>query len=236
MAVYGDALSIYTISTMPNGRKPVKTFISDNDNEIFKFMKEEIDKGRQCYIVCPLITTDEKAVMKEEGITPPESVESVFEKADNYFSPYGIKVDIITGKKKENEKTEIIERFKNNESQILIATTIIEVGVNVPNATVIAIMDADRFGLSGLHQLRGRVGRSNLQSYCILKSEKEDNPRLEVMCKTTDGFKIAEEDLKLRGTGEITGVKQSGSDDKFATVLKYPNLYSRIIKFIRTGE
>lgn len=119
---------------------------------------------------------------------------------------------------KEGEKSKILEDFKNNKIQILIATTIIEVGVNVPNATVISIENAERFGLAGLHQLRGRVGRSSLQSYCMLKSTEKCNPRLAAMCNTTDGFKIAEEDLKLRGSGELLGVRQSGTDEKFLYV------------------
>ena len=236
LAVYGDALDIYTISTMPNGRKPVKTAVVNNEEDSFGFMLREIRCGHQCYIVCPLISADEKKELKDEGISLPKSVEEVYESACAYFGKYGINVGVITGKMKDVEKSSIIESYKKGEIKILVATTIIEVGVNVPNATVITIMNAERFGLAGLHQLRGRVGRSSLQSYCILESSELNNPRLEAMCKTTDGFKIAEEDLKLRGTGDLIGVKQSGSSETFAVVLKYPNLYSRVRKFVRTGE
>ena len=133
---------------------------------------------------------------------------------------------------KETEKSEIINGFQKNEFQILIATTIIEVGVNVPNTTVIGIINANRFGLAGLHQLRGRVGRNSLQSYCILQSEDKNNPRLRAMCQTTNGFEIAEEDLRLRGTGDIVGIQQSGLDINVMMMLKYPRLYNAMMTYI----
>lgn len=230
LTIYGEALDIYTIETVPSGRKPVKTVIVNDDISIFRFMEQEIAKGHQCYIVCPLI---EDKASKDPDEIPPESVEVVRDKATKYFEIKGIKVDVITGKMKDDEKSAIIERFKNNESQILIATTIIEVGVNVPNATVIAIMGSERFGLAGLHQLRGRVGRSNLQSYCILKSYEKNNPRLQAMCNTTNGFKIAEIDLALRGTGDFLGTRQSGDDENITLALKYPKYYELIKEYIR---
>ena len=155
---------------------------------------------------------------------------------DDYFYGSNIKVGVITGKMKEQEKNEIISKFEANEYQILVATTIIEVGVNVPNATVITIMDADRFGLAGLHQLRGRVGRSNLQSYCILKSRDNNNDRLKAMCDTTNGFEIAERDLQLRGTGDFIGTKQSGDNHNVELMLKYPNFYNAIKEYVEEVE
>jgi ATP-dependent DNA helicase RecG len=137
---------------------------------------------------------------------------------------------------KDEEKTRIIGEFSRNETQILIATTIIEVGVNVPNATVITVMNAERFGLAGLHQLRGRVGRSDLQSYCMLKSTELENDRLKVMCRTTNGFEIAEEDLKLRGTGDFLGTRQSGDDENVKLMLKYPQIYEQIKDYIKENE
>ena len=169
----------------------------------------------------------------EEEVKTPESVDNVFKKVSNYFSIRGnIKVGVITGKMKEDEKNEIINDFKNNRTQILIATTIIEVGVNVPNATVITIMDAERFGLAGLHQLRGRVGRGSLQSYCLLKSTELNNERLKAMCESTNGFEIAEADLKQRGAGEFLGTKQSGNDENIRLILKYPKFYKDVKDYV----
>lgn len=231
LTLYGDALDIYTIHQMPNGRKPVKTAVVNNEISAFRFMEQEIGKGHQCYVVCPLI--DGEDMVDSDDKEAPESVESVSKKIDNFFSPKGIKAEVVTGKMTNDEKTAIIDRFKNNETQILIATTIIEVGVNVPNATVITIMNAERYGLAGLHQLRGRVGRSSLQSYCILKSSEQNNPRLTAMVDTTDGFKIAEADLKLRGTGDFLGTKQSGDDGNIKLMMKYPDYYNKIKAYIK---
>jgi ATP-dependent DNA helicase RecG len=135
---------------------------------------------------------------------------------------------MVNGKMKQSEVTDIIQRFKDKEFNVVIATTIIEVGVNVPNSTVILIKNAERFGLAQLHQLRGRVGRGSFQSYCILSSIKEDVERLEVMTKTTNGFKIAEEDLRLRGMGDFIGTKQSGDVKNVLLMLTNPELYNKI--------
>jgi len=233
LTLYGDAMDIYTISTMPNGRLPVKTAVTNENKAIFSFMQKEIEKGHQCYIVCPLIEND-----TDDDRELPESVEEIYQKVCDYFLIHNknIKASVITGKMNDEEKSRIIGEFSKNETQILIATTIIEVGVNVPNATVIAIMNAERFGLAGLHQLRGRVGRGNLQSYCILKSKELENERLQVMCETTDGFKIAQEDLKQRGTGDILGVKQSGEDENVKLMLKHPKIYEAIREYVRENE
>ena len=167
LTMYGDSFDIYTIQTMPSGRKPIITKQMGKDEEIFGFIMGELSKGHQAYIVCPLI--DDPDTIQDEDKAPPESVKEVFEKARAYYQDEVV-IDVITGKMKDEEKREKIDGFKNGKTHILIATTIIEVGVNVPNATVIGIMDADRFGLAGLHQLRGRVGRNSLQSYCLLRS------------------------------------------------------------------
>jgi ATP-dependent DNA helicase RecG len=236
LTLYGDAMDIFTISTMPNGRKPVKTAVVNEDKAVFDFMNHEIKKGHQCYIVCPLIGGD--GVIPDEDKGPPESVEEVYQKVCDYFliNNPSVKAAVITGKMKDEEKTRIIGEFSRNETQILIATTIIEVGVNVPNATVITVMNAERFGLAGLHQLRGRVGRSDLQSYCMLKSTELENDRLKVMCRTTNGFEIAEEDLKLRGTGDFLGTRQSGDDENVKLMLKYPQIYEQIKDYIKENE
>lgn len=233
LAVYGDALDVYNITTMPNGRKPVLTEVVNNESGAFRFMLMQINQGRQCYIVCPLITTSEKADIKEDRKPLPVTVEEMEKKTHAFFDKWGVNIGVVTGKMKDSEKNVIIDNFKNGKTQILIATTIIEVGVNVPNATVISIENAERFGLAGLHQLRGRVGRGSIQSYCMLRSSETNNPRLKIMCMTTDGFKIAEEDLKLRGTGELLGIKQSGVDVKFEYVLKYPKIYADLKKDIK---
>lgn len=232
MSLYGNAVDIYTINSMPSGRKPVKTCVSNNDTAIFNFMKNQINAGHQCYVVCSLIDNDKD----DEDMEKPISVDEISQKLDDYFYGSNIKVGVITGKMKEQEKNEIISKFEANEYQILVATTIIEVGVNVPNATVITIMDADRFGLAGLHQLRGRVGRSNLQSYCILKSRDNNNDRLKAMCDTTNGFEIAERDLQLRGTGDFIGTKQSGDNHNVELMLKYPNFYNAIKEYVEEVE
>lgn len=230
--IYGDTVDVYSIESMPKGRMPIKTATVHETNSMFNFMKEEIEHGHQCYMVCPLIENSNSGDDKKK----PYSVEEVLKMAEGYFCNTDTKIGCITGKMKDEEKEEIKQKFKNNEYQILIATTIIEVGINVPNATVICIMNAERFGLAGLHQLRGRVGRNSLQSYCILYSEDKDNPRLDVMCKTSNGFEIAEEDLKLRGTGDIIGIKQSGEDESIGLMLKYPKLYKAMREYIKANK
>lgn len=224
--LYSGACDVFTIETMPSGRKPVKTAQVKSFPPMLKFMEKEINQGHQCYMVCPLI--EEKIKSKDK----PYSVEEIETVTTNYFKDKGITVKSISGKLKDDEKDAIISSFVNNECQILIATTIIEVGVNVPNATVISIINAERFGLAGLHQLRGRVGRSDKQSYCMLFSTDTENPRLNAMCKTTNGFEIAEIDLQLRGTGDLIGTRQSGEDKKITYMLKYPTFFTKVKNYI----
>ncbi len=205
MTVYGD-LDVSVIDELPPGRKPVKTmhFYDNKRKRMFQFIRDEIRKGRQVYFVYPLIEESEKLDYK--------NLESGFETIKKVFPEY--KIGMVHGRMKPAEKDGEMMRFKNRETQILVSTTVIEVGVDVPNASVMVIESAERFGLSQLHQLRGRVGRGADQSYCILMSSyklsKESTIRLETMVRTTDGFEIAETDLKLRGPGDMDGTQQSG--------------------------
>lgn len=232
-SIYGNVIEINTIESMPEGRMPVKTAMVQKYKPMFAFMAKEIQAGHQCYMVCPMIEDRSNDEVDLEEKQRPLSVEEVLKMAQQYFTGTTVEAAAITGKMKDKEKDEIINAFTKNEVQILIATTIIEVGVNVPNATVISIMNAERFGLAGLHQLRGRVGRSNLQSYCMLVSSDTQNPRLQAMCKTNNGFEIAEEDLKLRGSGDLLGLKQSGEDARVTLMLKYPQLFHSLTEYIR---
>ena len=224
VSLFGEGTDIYTISKMPNGRKPVKTSITTNIDDAYDFMHKELEAGRQAYIICPLIEESTGEKMAE--------IESVEETYKNLCKKYEndplVKIAMVNGKMKQSEVTDIIQRFKDKEFNVVIATTIIEVGVNVPNSTVILIKNAERFGLAQLHQLRGRVGRGSHQSYCILSSIKEDVERLDVMTKTTNGFKIAEEDLRLRGMGDFIGTKQSGDVKNVMLMLANPDLYNKI--------
>mgnify|MGYP006138214327 FL=1 len=218
MSVYGD-LDISIIDELPPGRKTIKTVhrFDSNRLRVFKFIKDEISKGRQVYIVYPLIQESEVLDYKDlmDGY---ESISREFQKPDYQIS-------IVHGKMKSQDKEFEMNRFIKGETQIMVATTVVEVGVNVPNASVMIIESAERFGLAQLHQLRGRVGRGADQSYCILmtshKLSENARTRLETMVKTSDGFEIAEVDLKLRGPGDIMGTQQSGVLNlKIADIIK----------------
>lgn len=205
MTIYGD-LDVSVIDELPPGRKPVRTIHKYDDRmpSLYEGIRQQVREGRQVYVVYPLITESEKSDLKnlEEGY---EHLLQVFP---------DMKISRVHGKMKPKEKDEEMRRFAAGETQILVATTVIEVGVNVPNASVMVILDAQRFGLSQLHQLRGRVGRGADQSYCILvtghKLTRETHMRIDIMCDTNDGFRIAEADLKLRGPGDLEGTQQSG--------------------------
>ncbi|MDC0177044.1 ATP-dependent DNA helicase RecG [Polaribacter sp.] len=207
MSVYGD-LDISVIDELPPGRKEVKTVhrFDSNRLSVFKFMKDEIDKGRQVYVVYPLI--QESEVMDYKDLL------DGYESISREFPTPKYQISIVHGQMKPADKEYEMQRFVKGETQIMVATTVIEVGVNVPNASVMVIESSERFGLSQLHQLRGRVGRGADQSYCILlssyKLSSEGKTRLKTMVETTDGFKIAEVDLKLRGPGNLMGTQQSG--------------------------
>ena len=218
MSLYGD-LDISVIDELPPGRKPIITLHRYDSNRlrVFKFMKDEIAKGRQVYVVYPLIEESENMEYKD--------LMDGFESIQRYFPQPEFQIAMVHGKMKADAKEAEMNRFSESKAQILVATTVIEVGVNVPNASVMVIESAERFGLSQLHQLRGRVGRGGEQSYCILmtafKLSNDSRTRLETMVRTNDGFEIADVDLKLRGPGDLMGTQQSGVlDTKIADIVK----------------
>ncbi len=202
LTIYGD-MDVSIIKEMPKGRLPVKTKVFNNKEmkNVYKLMEEELENNHQIYVIAPLIEESEEL-----------DLTTVYTLRDKMNLIFGnrYKIDIVHGKMKGKEKDLIMEEFKHNIVNILISTTVIEVGVDVSNATMMVIFDANRFGLSTLHQLRGRVGRSALQSKCLLISDKEDEKRLQIMETCNDGFVISEEDFKLRGSGDLFGTKQSG--------------------------
>ena len=216
---------VFNIQSMPNGRKPIQTAICASQNTIFQFIKKEIEKGHQAYVVCPLIEDKQGAM---EGIL---SVEQTYAEYTDAFGKGAVAV--LNGKMKEDETENVIQSFKNGEIKILVSTTVVEVGVNVPNATVIVINNAERFGLASLHQLRGRVGRGNSPGYCILNSVHKDNKRLIALCKYKNGFQIAEADYALRGSGNILGTEQSGSNYYVELSMRYPDLFSELQKYAK---
>lgn len=202
----GD-LDLTIIDELPKGRKPIITTMTNSRRQIASLIRQEINSGRQAYIVYPLIEESETLSAKAATIEKERWEKEVFPE---------YRIGLLHGKLKNDEKEEVMRKFKDREYDILVSTTVVEVGVDVPNATVIVIENAERFGLSQLHQLRGRVGRSEMQSYCILSSNtksQETKARLNIMTQTNDGFVIAEKDLQLRGPGEFLGTRQSGLPD-----------------------
>ena len=204
LIIYGD-LDLSVINTLPKGRKPVKTYKVDSSmrNRVLEFIRKHVYSGRQAYIVCPLV----------------EESESSLKSASEYYEQLSsdelkdLRLGLLHGKQKPREKDEVMRKFSSGLIDVLVATTVVEVGVDVPNATIMVIENAERFGLSQLHQLRGRVGRGEHESFCVLVSDsksRETVNRLDIMCKTTNGFKIADEDLKLRGPGDFLGSRQHG--------------------------
>ena len=229
MVLYGD-MDISTINQLPPGRQKIDTYCvkSTYHNRIFKFIKSEVEKGRQAYIICPLVEESEA-----EGF---EDLKSVMDFAQMLKSgPFNeISLEILHGRMKPEEKSEIMTDFSKGETKILVSTTVIEVGINVPNATVILIENAERFGLSQLHQLRGRVGRYDLKSYCILVTDSENHitkKRMKAMTDTNDGFELSELDLELRGPGEFFGTMQHG-----IPAMRLANLYKDMALLAETNS
>jgi ATP-dependent DNA helicase RecG len=217
MSVYGD-LDISVIDELPPGRKPVKTVHRTDKNrlDVFKFLKEEISKGRQVYIVYPLIEESKKLDYKD--------LMDGYESISREFPNELYQISILHGRMKPEDKAYEMERFKNGQTQIMVSTTVIEVGVNIPNASVMVIESSEKFGLSQLHQLRGRVGRGSESSFCILMSSfnlgNDAKKRIKTMTSTNDGFKVAEVDMEIRGPGNLLGTQQSGIlDFKIANII-----------------
>lgn len=206
LTVHGD-LDLTVINELPKGRKPIKTILTGSHKQVWDLIKKEVESGRQAYVVYPLIDESETLSAKAATIEAEKLQAEVFPQ---------FKIGLLHGKLKNDEKDEVMKDFKAGKYDILVSTTVVEVGVDVPNATVMVIENAERFGLSQLHQLRGRVGRNSLQSYCVLitsSRSQETRERLGIMTETNDGFVIAEKDLQLRGPGEFLGTRQSGLPD-----------------------
>ena len=216
LSVYGD-LAVSLIKEMPPGRKPVKTYVVDSSykERLRTFFGKEMAEGRQVYVVCPLVEESEKLDL--------QAAEELYLELKEYFYK-AYEVGLVHGRMKPSEKDEVMNAFHRGEISLLVSTTVIEVGVNVPNATIMCIEGAERFGLSQLHQLRGRVGRGSHQSYCILVSDSKNDvsqERLKLMEQTQDGFELAEQDLLLRGSGQLFGLAQSGLPDlRVANIIK----------------
>ena len=205
LLMYGD-LDVSIVGELPPGRSPVDTFLVNESyrSRINAFIRKQVSEGHQCFVVCPAVEETEDLGIKAATVWAETLQKTVFP---------DLRIALLHGQMKGQEKEEAMAAFARGEADVMVATTVIEVGVDVPNATLMVIEDADRFGLSQLHQLRGRVGRGSAKSYCILTSRNKNTEtlqRLKALCKTTDGFKIAEEDLALRGPGDFFGSRQSG--------------------------
>lgn len=232
LILYGD-LDISIIDELPPNRKKIETYAvtKELDERLNGFISSQIKEGRQAYVVCPLVEENEEINR--------QSVEQVEAKYKNEIFP-DLKIASVYGKMKQKEKEEIMTNFKNGEIDILISTTVIEVGVNVPNSSIMVIENAENFGLAQLHQLRGRVGRGQYQSYCILKyagKSKNSKQRMQVMQETNDGFVIAQKDLELRGTGDFFGTKQHGLPEfKIANLFEDVQILKEVQEFVKIIE
>lgn len=219
--IYGEsAKTILSIKEKPAGRKEIITKIQPDRDKIFPFIEKEIKGNHRCYVVCPAIEDDDAGLLT--------SIETMEKEYKEYFEKRNIYIGIITGKMKVKDINETVNKFISGEYKILLSTTVVEVGVNVPDATVMVVEQAERFGLASLHQLRGRVGRSSLQSYCFLVSEDNINERLLTMERTNDGFEIAEADMMQRGGGDLIGTQQAGFNKYLSEVMKHPKMYQHI--------
>lgn len=217
--IYGEHMMIFTIHSMPSGRQPVTTIKTD-DYTPPSVLLDEIRAGRQAYVICPLVDSDDE--------NPCMSCKETVEMYEKFFTKHGLNVAVgcLNGQMKEKEMLSVLSDFMNQKISVLVSTTVVEVGVNNPNASVIVIQDADRFGLSSLHQLRGRVRRGSYKPYCILMAKNADNnPRLDAMCRTEDGFELSVMDLDIRKAGNLLGNAQSGKDRFIPLIEKYPKMY-----------
>ena len=222
--LYGD-LDISVIDELPANRKPIKNCVVGTDyrENAYRFIEREVKAGRQAYVICPMVEASE--MIEAENVID-------YTKTLRENLPAGIRVEYLHGKMKPREKNQLMEDFAAGSIHVLVSTTVIEVGINVPNATVMMIENAERFGLAQLHQLRGRVGRGKEQSYCIMvnaSSDKDIQKRLEILNHSNDGFYIASEDLKLRGPGDIFGIRQSGElEFKLADIFTDAGLLKKV--------
>ena len=230
LVLFGD-MDVSVIKSMPKGRQPIKTIRASFDEEgrVIATIRQEVGKGHQVYVVCPMIDELQEDAYEDEEGTLAQSVKSDLESAVQYYETLSngelsdMHVGLLHGKMKPAEKEKIMKEFSEGKIDVLVSTTVIEVGVDNPNASVMVIRNAERFGLSTLHQLRGRIGRGSLPSLCILQTDKYEGvaqERIDMMCQTTDGFELAEKDMLLRGTGDFFGTKQHGIPQ-----LKMANLY-----------
>jgi ATP-dependent DNA helicase RecG len=221
MAVYGD-LDISVLDEMPPGRQPVRTLLRHEGEraDVYDLMKRELDRGRQGYVVYPLVESSEAVELRDATTMARELARAVF---------HGYRVGLVHGKMKASEKDAVMRRFKAGDLQLLVSTTVIEVGIDIPNATIMVVEHADHFGLAQLHQLRGRVGRGGDAAVCVLltpfRRGDAAHQRLQAMAHTNDGFKIAEVDLEIRGPGELLGTRQSGLPDfRVANLIRDRNI------------
>lgn len=227
ITLYGENTQILNIATMPAGRKPVVTVAHSNYTKVFEAMNRQVLAGHQCYLVCPMIDDSDSEAMADV-----ESVDAVYKRLKTWLEENNptVVIDRITGDIKPETIRSRLNAFTSGKTQILVSTTIVEVGVNVPNATVMVISNAERFGLAQLHQLRGRVGRGNSQSYCVLLTKKKTE-RIQAMVDTADGFEISKKDFELRGSGDVVGTKQHGEDRCVNLMLQYPLFYKQFCQY-----
>ena len=227
MGVYGNDLDVLPIHTMPMGRKPIQTSVAPDLDAICRVISREVDLGHQAYVVCPFIADS-------ETLTDVWSVQTAERELRRRLP--GVSLAAISGDMGGAEVVRRVNGFSAGTTQVLVSTTIVEVGVNVPNATVIAVLSADRFGLAALHQLRGRVGRGSDQAYSLLLPGQPGTDKLDILCATTDGFRIAEEDMKTRGPGDLLGLEQSGANHTIDLILRYPKLSAKIRQWLEERQ
>lgn len=228
LSLYGNDTEIICIKDKPAGRKPVKTYKISNQSAVIGNVNAVVKNGGQVYIVCPMIESGEEGSVME-GVSSTKEIYALYAKL------FGIEaVAELTGATGKDRTQKILEDFQSGKIKILIATTVVEVGIDVPNANLIVIYNAERFGLASLHQLRGRVGRGTKQAFCIAYTEQEDNERLDLFVRTTDGFELADYDMRyIRKTGELFGLQQSGKNFVTEELMSHPELYERILAFVR---